>query len=85
MILLYSKTGLSRNNKYRTKIKFLINDLFSKCDGGRYHIETSPLICRANQWTGFYMISASVTFTGKIVSGKLHLSAQLHLPLFLWF
>ena len=24
-------------------------------DGGRYHIETSPLICRANQWTGFYM------------------------------
>ena len=29
-------------------------------DGGRYHIETSPLTCRANQWTGFYMISASV-------------------------
>ena len=29
-------------------------------DGGRYHIETSPLICGANQWTGFYMISASV-------------------------
>ena len=29
-------------------------------DGGRYHIETSPLICGVNQWTGFYMISASV-------------------------
>ena len=29
-------------------------------DGGRYHIETSPLVCRANQWTGFYMITASV-------------------------
>ena len=29
-------------------------------DGGRYHIETSPLICRANQWTGFHMITASV-------------------------
>ena len=29
-------------------------------DGGRYHIETSPLICGANQWTGFYMIAASV-------------------------
>ena len=28
-------------------------------DGGRYHIETSPLICRANQWIGFYMITAS--------------------------
>ena len=29
-------------------------------DGGCYHIETSSLICRANQWTGFYMITASV-------------------------
>ena len=29
-------------------------------DGGRYHIETSPFICSANQWTGFYMITASV-------------------------
>ena len=28
--------------------------------GGRYHIETSSLICRANQWTGFYMMRASV-------------------------
>ena len=29
-------------------------------DGGRYDIETSPLICRANQWTSFYMITVSV-------------------------
>ena len=29
-------------------------------DGGRYYIETSPLICRPNQWTGFYMITVSV-------------------------
>ena len=29
-------------------------------DGGRYHIETSPLICSAIQLTGFYMITASV-------------------------
>ena len=29
-------------------------------DGGRSHIETSPLICSANQWTGFYMVTASV-------------------------
>ena len=27
---------------------------------GCYHIETSPLICRANQWTGFYMIKAPI-------------------------
>ena len=25
-----------------------------------YHTETSPLICRANQWTGFYMMGTSV-------------------------
>ena len=30
------------------------NELFH--DGGPYHIETSPLICSANQWTGFYDI-----------------------------
>ena len=29
-------------------------------DGGRYHIETSPLISSANQWTGFHMITASI-------------------------
>ena len=29
-------------------------------DRGRYHIETSPLICSANHFTGFYMITASV-------------------------
>ena len=23
---------------------------------GSYHVETSPLVCRENQWTGFYMI-----------------------------
>ena len=26
----------------------------------RYHIETSALICSANQWTGSYMITSSV-------------------------
>ena len=27
---------------------------------GPYRIETSPLIWRANQWTGFYIIETSV-------------------------
>ena len=27
---------------------------------GTYHIDTSLLICSANQWTGFYMIETSV-------------------------
>ena len=29
-------------------------------DGGLYHLETSPLISAANQWTGFYMTGTSV-------------------------
>ena len=29
-------------------------------DRGPYHIETSPLICYVNQWTGFYMIKSTV-------------------------
>ena len=28
-------------------------------DGVLYHIETGPLICFANQWTGFYMIETA--------------------------
>ena len=35
-------------------------DIWIFHDGGRYDIETSLLICSANQWTGFYMIKASV-------------------------
>ena len=29
-------------------------------DGDPYNLEISRLICSANQWTGFYMIGASV-------------------------
>ena len=29
-------------------------------DGGPYHVKTSPLICRENQWTGFCMMETSV-------------------------
>ena len=29
-------------------------------DGGPYHKETSPLICKANQWTGFSLIGSSI-------------------------
>ena len=34
-------------------------DQLTLYDGGCYHIETSPLIGSASQWTGFYMITAS--------------------------
>ena len=33
----------------------------------RYHIETSPMICRGNQWTGFYMIMTSVMKGLKVI------------------
>ena len=29
-------------------------------NGCPYHVETSPLIYRANQWAGFYMTESSV-------------------------
>ena len=29
-------------------------------DGGPYYTEASPLICRTNQWTGFYKTRTSV-------------------------
>ena len=38
----------------------VIDDIYLFHDGGCYHIETSPLICGANQWTGFYMVTAFV-------------------------
>ena len=51
---------------YTTSLKEEVNHGLKKLgsqlfhDGGRYHIETSPLTCSANQRTGFYMISASI-------------------------
>ena len=41
------------------------SQLFHKV--GRYHVETSPLICCENQWTGFYMIG---TFDMKKLKAK---------------
>ena len=41
-------------------IQQIVEGCKSSHDGGCHYIETSPLICFANQWTGFYMITASV-------------------------
>ena len=53
----YSKCSLTTYDDSKTKPSLYPQPFH---DGGLYHIETSPLICSANQWTGFYMISASV-------------------------
>ena len=49
----------SRFMQYKTELRnsFQKNKLYH--DGGPYHIETNPLICRSNQWTGFRMIGTS--------------------------
>ena len=33
---------------------------FNFYDGGPYRTKTSPLIFRANEWTGFYIIETSI-------------------------
>ena len=47
---------------FSSSFSFVSNQIISLTfhDGARYHIETNPLICSANHWTGFYMITASV-------------------------
>ena len=46
-------------------------------DGGPYHIQTSPLVCRANQWTGFNMIWTSVMKELKTMSFNESVSTYL--------
>ena len=48
-------------------------------DGGRYHIETIPLICGANQRTGLYMITASVM--KESLNAIFHLAVKIKLVL----
>ena len=46
-----------RNIRQDLQLKLNLNFFH---DRGSYHIETSPLLCSANQWTGFYMKGTSV-------------------------
>ena len=53
-------------------------------DGGPYHKGTRPLIYRANQWTGFFMMGTSVmkelkaimTFFGRLECGDTNFEAS---------
>ena len=51
-------------------------------DGGLYHIEASPLICRANHWTGFYMMGISVM--KELVHFTIYWTSSLRLTLLYW-
>ena len=55
----FSTTAISEDFCY-SQCKIQVTVGLTLHDGGHYLIETSPLICFANQWTGFYMITASV-------------------------
>ena len=46
-------------------------------DGSPYHIETSPLNCKANQWTGFFMIGTSIIKELKHVNVKKRLYKKI--------
>ena len=48
------------NISFLTTVENLKIPEFNFYDGGLYHIENSPLICSANQKTGFYVIGTSV-------------------------
>ena len=50
IILLWPNIGLPKGTSYIKKRNI----------DGHNHIETSLLICYANQWTGFYMIEISI-------------------------
>ena len=47
-------------NIMHERVKDLKCYLLDFLDEGPYHIETGPLICNPNQWTGFYMVGTSV-------------------------
>ena len=66
-----------KNISYFVRIpSFLLNPIQ---DGGHYHIETSPMICGANQWTGFYMITASVLKGLRIIASEIIILTFLYL------
>ena len=44
-----------------------LNSFMTMAEVPIYHIETGPLICTANQWTGFCMIGTSVMKEFKIL------------------
>ena len=52
----YQKNAVDASRKLKRKVlrkKFTVINFH---DVDPYHIETTPMICRANQWAGFYLI-----------------------------
>ena len=55
-----SMMSKSRKQQFQYTMNVQMNTPFNFLDRSHCHIETSPLIRQANQWTGFYMITASL-------------------------
>ena len=62
VILVFKITSGNRDSWWQSHylITFWRKLIFNSFRRGPYHIETSPLICFVNQWTGFYMTRTSV-------------------------
>ena len=54
---IYNKFIFLINTTDKDNIKIFLNSFMTE---DVYHIETSPLICRENQWTGFFMIGSPI-------------------------
>ena len=52
--------GVEKQNISRGPCYLSVVYIFNFHDVGPYQKETSPLICKANQWTGFYTIQISL-------------------------
>ena len=59
IILLKHESEVWLKNAQGTELFESLDVAWHVHDGGPYPIETSPLICRANQWTGFYVVVTS--------------------------
>ena len=61
-ITAYISFGMGSLSSYllRISVALLKQNLWAVNDWDPYHIKYNPLICRANQWTGFNMIRTSV-------------------------
>ena len=78
--------GLEKN--WLLVLKILISAVIQEClykshtRVSPYHIETSPLICRASQWTSFYMIGGPLSWKSfKCCSLYLRKILQIHTKL----
>ena len=82
-LTLYTLSKTDRQERYLgswsiyQKLKRVWKEL-TLYDGGPYHLETSPLICSVNQWTGFFLCDRDLRHERKKIIKKLYIFKMLH-------